>query len=140
MRKQDPHSLSAPKPIYPIHRRLTMVWWVWLGFRLLAVPILTHWLASAKPAMVGGIAWQALWLIPALLSTPYIVKGKSPYALLLLSMLTFVYLGGSGMVALKYGYQTHWGLMAVWLVDFVLLGWVNYWLFILLRRLPKMNG
>ena len=53
---------------------------------------------------------------------------------------TSVYLGGSGMVALKYGYQTHWGLMAVWLVDFVLLGWVNYWLFILLKRLPKMNG
>lgn len=140
MREKDPHSLSAPKPIYPIHRRLTIVWWFWLGFRLLAVPLLTHWLASAKPAMVGGIAWQALWLIPALLSTPYIVKGKSPYALLLLSMLTFVYLGGSGMVALKYGYQMHWGLMAVWLMDFVLLGWVNYWLFILLKRLPKMNG
>ncbi len=109
-------------------------------FRLLAIAVFTSLLLPAKPNMMGGIVWQGLWLVPALLATPYIVKGKSPYALLLLSMVTFVYLGGSGMVALKYGFSHIWGMMGVWLVDFVLLALINYWLFILLKRLPKMNG
>lgn len=140
MRHKDTNSLSVPKPIYPIHQRLKIVWWVWLGFRLLIVPVATHFLTAAKPDLGGGIAWQGLWLLPAVLATPYIVKGKSPYALLLLSMLTFVYLGGSGMMALKYGYSQVWGMMAVWLLDFGLLVLINYWLFILLKRLPKMHG
>lgn len=131
---------TSPKPIYPIHQRLKGAWCTWLGFRLLAVPVLTHFLATTHPAIIGGIAWQGVWLLPALLSTPFIFKGKSPYALLLISMVSFVYLGGSGMVALKYGYGSMWGLMAVWLVDFMLIALINYWLFILLKRLPKMNG
>lgn len=131
---------TSLKPIYPIHQRLKWAWGAWLGFRLLAVPVLTHFLATTHPAITGGIAWQGLWLLPALLATPFIVKGKSPYALLLISMVSFVYLGGSGMVALKYGYGSMWGLMAVWLVDFMLIALINYWLFILLKRLPKMNG
>ncbi|MFW2177106.1 MULTISPECIES: hypothetical protein [unclassified Moraxella] len=131
---------SAPKPVYPIHQRLKIVWWAWLIFRLLFVVILTYALTTTKPAIVGGIAWQGLWLIPAFIATPFIVKGKSPYALLLISMITFIYLGGSGMVALKHGFSQVWGLMAVWLVDFGLLALINYWLFILLKRLPKMNG
>lgn len=128
-----------PKPVHPIHQRLKMAWWAWLIFRLVGVVIFTSMLEN-KPNIVGGIAWQGLWLIPAFIATSYIVKGKSPYALLLLSIITFMYLGGSGMVALKYGYGKIWGLMGVWLVDFVLLGLINYWLFILLKRLPKMNG
>lgn len=109
-------------------------------FRLLGVPVLANLLLAKHPAIIGGIVWHGLWLIPAFFATPYIVKGKSPYALLLLSMITFVYLGGSGMVALKYGFARQWGLMGVWLVDFTLLALINYWLFILLKRLPKMNG
>jgi hypothetical protein len=131
---------TTPKPVYPIHQRLKWIWWAWLMFRLLAIAVFTSLLLPAKPNMMGGMVWQGLWLVPALLATPYIVKGKSPYALLLLSMVTFVYLGGSGMVALKYGFSHIWGMMGVWLVDFVLLALINYWLFILLKRLPKMNG
>lgn len=128
------------KPIYPIHQRLKSVWWLWLAFRWFGVPILANQLAVNHPAIVGGMLWHGLWLIPAFIATPYILKGKSPYALLLIIMLTFIYLGGSGMAVVKYGFGQAWGLMAVWLVDFALLGAINAWLFILLKRLPKMNG
>lgn len=128
------------KPAYPIHQRLKLSWWAWLLFRLMGMASLVHFLSAKHPAIVGGIVWHGLWLVPAFIVTPYIIKGKSPYALLMTIMLTFIYLGGSGMVALKYGFGQEWGLMAVWLVDFLLLAVVNLWLFMLLKRLPKMNG
>lgn len=131
---------TEPKPIYPIHQKLKIVWWLWLAFRLFGVALLANQLTVNHRAILGGIVWQGLWLLPALLATPYIVKGKSPYALLLIIMLTFIYLGGSGMTVLKFGFGQAWGLMAVWLVDFGLLSAINVWLFILLKRLPKMNG
>lgn len=131
---------TAPKPVYPIHQRLKIVWWLWLLFRLVGVAVASSLLRETHPAIIGGIVWHAMWLIPAFVATPYIIKGKSPYALLMISMITFVYLGGSGMVALKHGFDHQWGLMGVWLVDFVLLALINGWLFILLKRLPKMNA
>lgn len=136
MRKID----TSLKPIYPIHQRLKIVWGLWLLFRLIGVAILAHRLAVSHPSIIGGIVWHGLWLIPAFIATPYIFKGKSPYALLMISMLTFIYLGASGMAALKYGFGQAWGLMAVWLVDFVLVALINGWLFILLKHLPKMLG
>lgn len=136
MKKQN----TSPKPVYPIHQRLKAVWWLWLIFRLIGVATLAHFLAAKHPSIIGGMAWHGLWLIPAFIATPYILKGKSPYPLLIISMLTFIYLGASGMAALKYGFGQAWALMAVWLVDFVLVALINGWLFILLKRLPKMNG
>lgn len=131
---------TSPKPIYPIHQRLKIAWWGWLVFRLVGIAVSSHLLLASQPNIIGGIAWQGLWLIPAIICTPFIVKGKSPYALVMISMITLIYLGGSGMVMLKHGYGQVWGLMSVWLVDFILLGLINYWLFVLLKRLPKMNG
>lgn len=132
----------APKPVYPIHQKLTIVWSAWLVFRLVGIA-LASLLVQTHSTIIAGIAgmtWQALWLIPAFIATPYIIKGKSPYALLLISMLTLVYLGGSGMTAMKYGFGDQPALMMAWLIDFVLLALINSWLFVLLKRLPKMNG
>lgn len=111
---------TTPKPVYPIHQRLKWIWWAWLMFRLLAIAVFTSLLLPAKPNMMGGMVWQGLWLVPALLATPYIVKGKSPYALLLLSMVTFVYLGVAAWLPSSMGLVIFWGMMGVWLVDFVL--------------------
>ncbi|HBD04347.1 MAG TPA: hypothetical protein DC010_08770, partial [Psychrobacter sp.] len=92
------------------------------------------------PDIVGGIAWQALWLLPAFILTPWIVRGRSPYALLVGSMFTLVYLGASGVVLFTRAYGSSWAEIAVYLTDFVLLLAINVWLFILLKRLPSMNN
>lgn len=129
-----------PKPVAPIRHRLIGAWGLWLVFRLLLITVLLNLLLPSHPDIVGGIAWQGLWLIPAFTCTPFILKAKSPYALLVISMLTFIYLGASGMVLLKYVLAQAWQVVWVFAIDFILLTLINYWLFILLKRLPKMNG
>lgn len=136
--RSDPTD-STPKPVTPIRQRLQLTWMSWLIFRLILIAVVLHWLLADAPSIAGGIFWQGLWLVPAFISTPFILKAKSPYALLVISMLTFVYLGASGMVLLKYTLAQAWQVIWVFLIDFMLLGLINYWLFILLKRLPKMN-
>ena len=137
--KENP-SIKASKPITPIRQRLRVTWLVWLSFRLLAVPILISVFNPSRPDIVGGIAWQALWLVPAFVLTPSILRGRSPYALLIDSMFTLVYLGASGVVLFTRAYGSSWAEIAVYFIDFVLLFAINVWLFILLKRLPSMNN
>ena len=63
-----------------------------------------------------------------------------PYALLISSMFTLVYLGASGVVLFTRIYGSSWAEIAVYLMDFLLLLAINVWLFILLKRLPSMNN
>lgn len=128
------------KPIAPIRQRLMLTWLVWLVYRLLALPILISVFNVSSPDIVGGIAWQALWLLPAFILTPWILRGRSPYALLVGSMFTLVYLGASGVVLFTRIYGSSWSEIAVYLLDFLLLLAINVWLFILLKRLPSMNN
>ncbi len=128
------------KPIAPIRQRLMLTWLVWLVYRLLGLPILISVFNVSSPDIVGGIAWQALWLLPAFILTPWILRGRSPYALLISSMFTLVYLGASGVVLFTRIYGSSWSEIAVYLLDFVLLLAINVWLFILLKRLPSMNN
>ncbi|HAV47518.1 MAG TPA: hypothetical protein DCX43_05165, partial [Psychrobacter sp.] len=124
----------------PIRQRLMVTWLVWLAFRLLALPILISVFNPSRPDIIGGIAWQALWLLPALVLTPSILRGRSPYALLIDSMFTLVYLGASGVVLFTRVYGSSWAEIMVYLFDFVLLLTINVWLFVLLKRLPSMNN
>ncbi|MGP4953237.1 hypothetical protein ACTXGO_13800, partial [Psychrobacter sp. T6-1] len=71
---------------------------------------------------------------------PFILKGRSPYMLLIGSMLTLVYLGASGVVLFTRIYGSSWAEIVVYLIDFVLLFLINAWLFLLLKRLPSMNN
>lgn len=131
---------TPQKPITPMRQRLMMTWLIWLVYRLLGLPILINVFNASRPDIVGGIAWQALWLLPAFILTPWIVRGRSPYALLVGSMFTLVYLGASGVVLFTRAYGSSWAEIAVYLFDFVLLFAINVWLFILLKRLPSMNN
>lgn len=79
-------------------------------------------------------------LVPAFILTPAILRGRSPYVLLIGSMLTLVYLGASGVVLFTRVYGSSWAEIVVYLLDFVLLLAINIWLFILLKRLPSMNN
>ena len=133
-------TIKPSKPITPIRQRLMVTWLVWLTFRLLALPILINVFNISSPDIVGGIAWQALWLVPAFVLTPSILRGRSPYALLIDSMFTLVYLGASGVVLFTRAYGSSWAEIAVYFIDFVLLFAINVWLFILLKRLPSMNN
>ncbi|KRG36249.1 hypothetical protein [Psychrobacter sp. P11G3] len=132
--------LKTVKPIAPIAQRLKVTWLIWLVYRLLGLPIFISIFNPSSPDIVGGIAWQALWLVPALILTPWILRGRSPYALLISSMFTLVYLGASGVVLFTRIYGSSWAEIAVYLVDFLLLLAINVWLFILLKRLPSMNN
>ena len=128
------------KPITPVRQRLMVTWLVWLVFRLLALPVLINIFNPSRPDIIGGIAWQALWLVPAFVLTPSMLRGRSPYALLIDSMFTLVYLGASGVVLFTRAYGSSWAEIAVYFIDFVLLFAINVWLFILLKRLPSMNN
>ena len=133
-------STQLLKPIMPVRQRLMVTWLVWLTFRLLALPLLINIFNPSHPDIIGGIAWQALWLVPAFVLTPSILRGRSPYALLIDSMFTLVYLGASGVVLFTRIYGSSWAEIVVYLLDFVLLLAINVWLFILLKRLPSMNN
>lgn len=140
MRKNKDTTPKPAQPIQPIQQRLKLTWLLWLVYRLIGVALLANVLVNNQVDIVGGIVWQGLWLLPAFVSTPFVVKGNSPYALLVIDMLMLVYLGGSGMMVLINGFGKIGAMMGIWAVDFVLLGLINYWLFVLLKRLPKMNG
>lgn len=137
---QATNAVKAQKPITPIRQRLMVTWLVWLVFRLLALPILISVFNPSHPDIIGGIAWQALWLVPAFVLTPSVLRGRSPYALLIGSMFTLVYLGASGVVLFTRIYGSSWAEIVVYLLDFILLFAINVWLFILLKRLPSMNN
>ena len=133
-------SIKASKPITPIRQRLIATWLLWLSFRLFALPILISVFNPSRPDIIGGIAWQALWLVPAFVLTPSILRGRSPYALLIDSMFTLVYLGASGVILFTRAYGSSWAEIAIYFIDFALLLAINVWLFVLLKRLPSMNN
>lgn len=130
----------AGKPIVPMQQRLMLIWSLWLVYRLIGLPIFINLFNQAHPDIIGGIAWQGLWLIPAFILTPWIVKGRSPYALLVGSMLTLVYLGASGVILFTRVYGSSGIEIIVYMVDFALLLLINIGLFMLLKRLPSMNN
>lgn len=132
--------IKVKKPIEPIRQRLLVTWLVWLVYRLLGLPILINIFNPSSPDVIGGIAWQALWLVPAFVLTPWILRGRSPYALLISSMFTLVYLGASGVVLFTRAYGSSWAEITLHSIDFILLLAINVWLFILLKRLPSMNN
>lgn len=133
-------AITPSKPIAPMRRRLIMTWLTWLAYRLVALPILISMFNSSHPDIIGGIVWYGLWLIPALILTPVIWRGRSPYMLLIGSMLTLVYLGASGVVLFTRVYGSSWAEILVYGADFILLLLINAWLFLLLKRLPSMNN
>lgn len=134
------NAADTGKPIAPMRQRLLLTWLVWMAYRLLALPIMISVFNPTSPDIIGGIAWQALWLIPAFILTPVILRGRSPYMLLIGSMLTLVYLGASGVVLFTRIYGSSMIEIMVYLFDFVLLFLINTWLFLLLKRLPSMNN
>lgn len=142
--KQVPNPKSArpvkpKKPIAPMQQRLLRTWLVWIAYRLLVLPIFISIFNPSNPDIIGGIAWYGLWLIPAFIITPSMLRGRSPYMLLVSSMLTLVYLGASGVVLFTRFYGSSWIEILIYGFDFGLLLAINIWLFILLKRLPSMN-
>ena len=133
-------NVTASKPTAPMRQRLIITWLIWLVYRLIALPLLINILNPASPDIIGGIAWYGLWLIPAFIITPSIWRGRSPYALLVDSMLILVYLGASGVILFTRVYGSSWAEIVVYLIDFILLLMTNIWLFLLLKRLPSMNN
>lgn len=143
MAKKDSLDRSSPENLAMIAKLQSILnkgWLFWLLYRGVAMPVLLGMLLTTQPDIVGGIAWQIMWLIPAIIVTPWILKGNSPYALLLNSMLTLVYLGASGVTVFSRFYDSGLSVVWVYIIDVVLILMINIWIFKLLRRLPSMNN
>ncbi len=138
--KTDKKSVKTFKPIAPMHQRLVITWIAWLVYRLFGMPSLINMVNPTSPDIIGGIVWYGLWLIPAFILTPVVLRGRSPYVLLVGSMLTLVYLGASGVTLFIRVYGSSWFEILIYGLDFVLLLSINIWLFLLLKRLPSMNN
>jgi hypothetical protein len=138
--KKSAKPLKPSKPIAPMRQRLVITWLVWLIYRLLGMPILISMANPTSPDIVGGIVWYGLWLIPAFILTPAIWRGRSPYVLLVGSMLTLIYLGASGVTLFIRVHGSSWAEIVIYMLDFALLLLINSWLFLLLKRLPSMNN
>lgn len=138
--KKSAKKAKPSKPIAPMHKRLVLAWLLWLGYRLIGMPIFISMVNPTSPDIIGGIVWYGLWLIPAFILTPVILRGRSPYVLLVGSMLTLVYLGASGVTLFIRVYGNNWAEILIYLFDFALLLMINTWLFLLLKRLPSMNN
>ncbi|MFA9486020.1 MULTISPECIES: hypothetical protein [unclassified Moraxella] len=126
------------KPIKPIHIKLIACLWAWLVFAIIGYPVLVA--VATGVSLVSGVLIQMLILLPALFSTPYVLRGNSPYALIVVSLVLLVYLGVSGVLVLIGYYES--ASVLIWggrLVEFVLIGGVLYYLFVLLRCLPPMH-
>lgn len=134
---------STPKssqPITSMHNYLMLTWSMWLVYRLLAMPVLISTVNPTSPDIIGGMVWHGLWLIPAFILTPVIVRGRSPYLLLIGSMLTLIYLGASGVTLFIRFYGSGGLEILIYGIDFALLFMINVCLFLLLKRLPSMNN
>lgn len=128
---------SVQKPIKPIHQRLLWCWWLWLAIAILGYPLLTM---MAGASLVHGVLVQILAMLPVLIFTPFIMRANSPYALIVASLMTLVYLGVAGVLALiRYYEDASNGLWLGRLLEFVVVLCVNYYLFVLLKRLPPMH-
>lgn len=131
---------TSPKPIYPIRQKLKISFLGWLVFRCVGLPMMLYFGLTNQPTLWAIMLWQAIWVIPAFGCTPFIRKAKNPYALLWISIVMLVYAGCSGFMIFWYGFSQFWLGMIAYIVDFCLLIAINVWLFIVLKRLPKMNG
>ncbi|MCP3897194.1 hypothetical protein [Moraxella sp.] len=126
------------KPIQPIHQRLKLCWWLWVVLAIIIYPLSIMMLTDAN--VINGVVVQILAMLPALLFTPAIIRGNSPYVLIFASIVTLVYLGVAGVLALiRYYEGVGAGIWAMRLVEFIVLLFINYYLFILLKRLPPMH-
>lgn len=133
-------STSPPKPTKPIWLILNQVWFLWLFYRLLAYPLLVGFSLSSMGQALMGVVWQFFVLLPALLLTPAIKKGNSPYALIVASLVMLVYLGAVGVFLLMRLYENAPLPISIgFAIETLLLLAINALLFVLLKRLPPMH-
>ncbi|MFB6348003.1 hypothetical protein ACFBZI_00855 [Moraxella sp. ZJ142] len=129
---------EPPKPTKPVQQALIITWGIWLLVVLMAYPLAVF--VATAASFWAGVGVQLLGLIPALLCTPAVLRGNSPYALMWVSMVALVYLGIAGVLALLRIYEQ--APTAVWIVqvvEAVLLLLINGQLFVLLKRLPALH-
>lgn len=126
------------KPAKPVHQALRLVWVLWLITVAIVYPSAVAIFAGVS--VWAGIGVQLLGLIPALLCTPSVWRGRSAYALLWVSIVAVIYLGVAWvMVLLRYYEQAPTMVWMVQATEALLLLVINCQLFILLKRLPPMH-
>lgn len=131
-------SSRQAKPAKPMHQALKLTWGLWLLMAAVAYPLAVS--ISTSASVWAGVGVQLLVLVPAMLCTPAIWRGNSPYALMWVSMAALIYLGVvSMMTLLRYYEQAPIQVWSLKMAEMVLLLLINCQLFMLLKRLPAMH-
>lgn len=136
--EQSIEQIEQSDSIMDIIKWLRISWLAWLGLMIVIYPLM---IATLTPLSFGtGMLAQALGLIVPVLCTPFIWRGKSPYALIVISLVTLVFLG---ITAVRLFFDAMQGLpfavLAVDAIELVLVFAINVLLFLLLKRLPAMH-
>lgn len=129
---------KQPKPVAPIQQKLRLSWGLWLVMGVVVHPVILTMITSSDWLKFFSV--QLLAYLPALIGSIWIWHGKKPYALIVLSFVTLIYLGVAGVQLLMGVYQQLPAVLLFYgIIQTVLLVLINGLLFVLLKRLPAMH-
>lgn len=118
------------------HHRVLMAWVAWLIYKLIGYPLMIAFVANK--GFWYGVLWQVLVLLPALVMTPIVVKGQFVYGLMAVSLVSLLYLATAGVYLAMYWYaDAQWAIVLGSLAEVLLLSWIVWYGFVLLKRLPS---
>lgn len=121
------------------HRTLRWAWGIWLSFRLVLMTAVAVFVVPSA-TLVGAFVWQLLVVVPLLFCTPFILKVKNAYALIVISLLVMVYWGAAVSFLLIKLYEKAPLLVSVaYGAETVVIGFVFVLLFMLTKKLPAMH-
>lgn len=121
------------------HRTLQWAWGLWLGFRLVLMTVVAT-VVVPTATLVGAFFWQLLVVAPLLFCTPFIVRAKNAYALIVISLLVMVYWGAAASFLLIKMYEKAPVLVIIaYGAETMVIGVVFVLLFMLTKKLPAMH-
>lgn len=128
---------KLPKLAKSAHRILVISWIMWLSYRLIIHPIIM--MTFGVPT--GSIwLWQLFIMMPTLLLTPIVLRGRSAYGLIVTSLIVLIYWGVAGMMVFVRWYED--APIMIWmgvLMEAILLSVICLYLIKLLKHLPPMH-
>lgn len=118
--------------------RLKIAWIAWLVLRLALLPLVMMWVSNV--AMLGAILWQMMVMLPALIATPFVLKSKDSYALIVISLVIMVYWAVAASFWLIYVYERAMTWMVIiYALETLLLTVVFACLLMGLKKMPAMH-
>lgn len=126
------------KPTHHLIKWLKISWLSWLVLMIVIYPLMIAALTQLSFGL--GLLTRAMIFIVPVICTPFIWRANSPYALIVISLITLVFLGISAVRLFFDGLQgLPFAVLAISAIELILLFVINISLFLLLKRLPAMH-